>query len=151
MSKTATATKPSIILPYSKEAGYDPAKNIHDALKAARVDLDAVQVEHNNVLVACYIGPDKISGSSLYRTQNQVKEDEYQGKVGLVLKVGPGAYVDDTSTKFHGKTVAVGEWVVTAPTAGWQIKLGGMLGGVLCKIVQDTSIKARVADPEMVF
>ena len=150
MSKTAT--KPSIILPYSKEAGYDPAKAIHDALKAARVNLDDVQVEHNNVLVACYIGGEKIANSSLYRTQNQVKEDEYQGKVGLVLKVGPGAYVDDASTKFHGVPAPKpGDWVVTASTAGWQIKLGGMLGGVLCKLVQDTSIKARVADPETVF
>ncbi len=151
MSKTATATKPGIILPYTKEAGYDPAKEMHDRLKAARVDLDAVTVEHNNVLIACYIGPERITGSSLLRTQNQVKEDEYQGKVGLVLKVGPLAYVDSDVTKFRGATLAPGEWVLTQPTAGWQIKLGGMLGGVLCKIVQDTSIKGRVADPETVF
>lgn len=148
---TKTATKPAIILPLSKEAGYDPAGDIHDKLSAARVNLDDIRVEHNNVLVACYIGPEKIAGSSLFRTQNQQKEDEYQGKIGLVLKVGPGAYVDDASTKFHGRTVAVGDWVVTASTAGWQIKLGGMLGGVLCKVVQDTSVKMVVADPETVF
>jgi hypothetical protein len=145
------ATTSKIILPFSKEAGHDPAKQIHDALKDARVDLDGIRIEHNNILVACYIGSEKIAGTSLLRTQNQVKEDEYQGKVGLVLKVGPGAYLDDDRTKFHGMTIAPGDWVLTMPTAGWQLKLGGMFGGVLCKIVQDTSVKAKVSDPDGVF
>lgn len=113
-------------------------------------DLTEIDVANNDVLVAVYIRPDSIttkSGFKLYTGQEMSKEDKYQGKVGLVLKKGPMAFVDDESTKFHGQNYEKGDWVVFRPSDGWSVEVNG----VLCRFVPDACIKARIARPDFVY
>lgn len=101
----------------------------------------------NRVLVAIYIAPEKMV-SGLYRPSSQLKEDVYQGTVGLVLKLGPQAFRDEPETKtfFHGTSVPVGSWVVFRPGDAKRIQING----VDCRMVEDTLIDMVIDNPELV-
>ena len=66
-----------------------------------------------HVMVLQYIRPDGKTlsgGARIYYADQTRKEDEYQGRVGLVLAVGPDAYKDPV--KFpSGPWVKQGDWV----------------------------------------
>lgn len=66
-----------------------------------------------HVMVLQYVRPDgKVlaGGGKLFFADQTRKEDEYQGRVGLVLAVGPDAYRD--AVKFPaGPWVKPGDWV----------------------------------------
>lgn len=109
-------------------------------------DITGIDVFLNMVLVVTYIRP-KISKGGIHLADTTLKEDEYQGKVGLVLKKGPLAYVDDKVEKFAGCNVNPGDWVVYHALDGWQLKING----VHCRMLQDVHIKSRVKDPSIVY
>ena len=120
----------------------DPREQIRNAIG----DLSKVDIFFNWVLVAVYKRPEKTK-SGIYLTDDLRKEDEYQGKAGLVLKKGIQAFVDDANTSFQGQTIDVGDWVVIRPSDGWQV----MINGVLCRMVQDVQVRLRIESPDVVF
>lgn len=69
--------------------GKDPKRALIDAVGK----LDGVDVLGDLVLVATFVRSEK-RASGLFLPQEHIKEDEYQGKVGLVLKNGPLAFAD---------------------------------------------------------
>ena len=75
------------------------------------------------------------------------KEDEYQGKVGLVLKKGPLAFVDDDKTSFEGQDASIGDWVVFRSSDGWALNVNG----ILCRMLQDIQVRLTVPSPDTVF
>src|SRR5262245_48416119 len=107
----------------SEAAAYDPAKPL---LEAAG-DLNDYDIFHNLVLVATYVPPAKVfkgpqGEDVVFHTSDRALEEErFQGKVGLVLKVGPLAFKDDTVAKFGGVTVKPGDWVVFRPSDGYEL------------------------------
>lgn len=119
----------------------DPAKD----LAAAVGDLSGHELFFNQILVATYIRPEKTAGG-IYRPQNNVEEDIYQGKVGLVLKKGPSAFNND-EIDYQGQNVEPGEWIVFRVGDGWSCTING----VACRVVADTSIRMKIKNPEGVF
>lgn len=109
-------------------------------------NLSKVNVKWNMVLVGTYIRAAKTLGG-IIRPDSNVAEDEWQGKVGLVLKLGPMAYVDDQDDKFFGEKVEVGEWAVYKVGDAWSININGYP----CRMIRDTSVKLTVSDPNIVF
>jgi co-chaperonin GroES (HSP10) len=109
-------------------------------------NLDDIKIYNNWVLLAVYKRPEKTVGGILI-TDHTRKEDEYQGKVGLVVKKGPVAFVDDERTSFAGQNVDLGDWVVFRTSDGWALEVHG----VLCRMVQDTQIRLTVPNPDDVF
>lgn len=110
--------------------------------------LEDVDVYFNHVLVATYIGGEKIGASKLlYRPQSSVQEDTYQGKVGVVIKKGPNAFQSDEEIDFGSQTVEPGDYVVYRTGDGWDITING----VACRMLADRNIKMRVKDPEVIF
>jgi hypothetical protein len=71
-----------------------------------------------------------------------VDEDQYQSKVGLILKAGPDAFTDERW--FSGADFEIGDWVMVHPSA----VQSAMFGGVLCRVVQDTAIKIKIEHPD---
>jgi co-chaperonin GroES (HSP10) len=120
----------------------DPAEE----LKLAVGDLSKIKVFHNNILCAVYKRPEKLA-SGLYISDKTRQEDEYQGKVVLVLKKGPLAFVDDDKTAFAGQDVNPGEWVVLRSSDGWKLNING----VLCHVIQDVQIKMTIPEPDVAF
>lgn len=115
-------------------------------IRAAIGDLDGFEVMHNQILVGVYIRPEKTAGGIILADQTR-NEDRFQGKAGLVLKKGPLAFRDDEANKFHGQDVQVGDWVCYRVSDGWPIKING----VLCRLLEEVHVKARIAAPDMVY
>lgn len=109
-------------------------------------NLDQIDVMYNMVLVATYIRPSKTKGGIIRPDQN-VEEDVWQGKVGLVLKCGPDAFQDDNDMTFNGQKAEVGEWVVFKVGDAWQL----IVGDWPCRLVRDSSIRMKLANPTAVL
>ena len=115
------------------------------ALLNAVGDLSDYDLFHNQILVAIYVRPEKTSGG-IIRPGTNVQEDEYQGKVGLVVKVGPSAFVSDEED-FMGQMVNVGDWVVYRVGDGWALNIRD----TACRILTDRTIRMRIKKPEDIF
>lgn len=121
------------------------APDIKKALLREVGDLSGVGLLSGRILVAIYIGPQKMK-SGLWRPQSQLKEDVYQSVVGLVLKKGALAFKDDDTNKFRGQDVGTGAWVTFRPGDGKRIQVNG----VDCRIIEDTLIDMTLSDPELI-
>jgi co-chaperonin GroES (HSP10) len=109
-------------------------------------DISGIKIYNNWILVAVYKRPEKTAGGIIL-TDNTRKEDEYQGKVGLVLKKGPIAFVDDEKTSFNGQDVELGEWIAFRVSDGWSLEVNG----VMCRMLQDTQIRMSIPSPDVIL
>ena len=130
-------------MPYMRmEHSDDPAENIRKEMG----DISDIEIFHNQVLVAIYIRPEKTK-SGLYISAQTREEDKYQGKVGLIIKKGADAFVDESGKWFKGVNLDVGNWIYFRPSDGWQITVHGQL----CRILDDTDVRGRIPQPDTVW
>ena len=120
----------------------DPKKELLKELG----NIKEVEIFHNQILCAVYLRPEKTSGGIILPDQAKA-EDHYQSKVGLVVRMGPDAFVDDTNTWFKDFKVGLNDWIVFKPSDGWAITVNG----VLCRILDDTNVKGRIPNPDQVW
>lgn len=121
----------------------DPKQAILDQVSKFLPDIDVL---FNVVLVATYIRPNMTRGG-IYRPDTNVQEDVWQGKVGLVLKLGSHAFEDDSEDVFKGQKVEVGDWCVYKVGDAWSLHINEYP----CRLVKDSSIRLKVKDPSIVF
>lgn len=122
------------------------AQNPKQAIIAAVGDLSKVDVFSDLVLVATFIRSEKTAGG-IIRPREVVQEDEFQGKTGLVLKCGPLAFTDWEDEDRRGLNAKQHTWVVFAIKDGWPVQVNG----VACRFIPYDKLRARVADPTLVF
>jgi len=120
----------------------DPA----EAIRTEMGDISSVEVFNNQVLVAVYIRPQKTK-SGIILTSQTTDEDRYQSKVGLVVKMGPQAFQDNSGQWFSGLEIKEGDWIVFRPSDGWSITVNN----VLCRMIDDVNIKGRIDQPDRVW
>jgi co-chaperonin GroES (HSP10) len=120
----------------------DPKKTIVKEIG----DLSGFELMNTQVLVAVYIRPEKTKGGIIMTTKSR-DEDRYQSKVGLILKAGPSAFVDDEGKWFSGLNLGVGDWIVFRPSDGWNVTVNG----VLCRMFDDTAVRMRIPHPDNVY
>lgn len=109
-------------------------------------DLSGIDIMYNMVLLAAYIRPERTKGG-IIRPNESKEEDVWQGKVGMVIKLGPDAFQDDDDTSFNGQSAELGEWVVFKTGDAWQLTIGEWP----CRLVRDSSIKMKINDPSQIF
>lgn len=109
-------------------------------------DTSSIEVFNMQVLVAVYIRPEKTKGG-LFLSDKSRDEDRYQSKVGLILKKGPTAFVDKDGEWFSDLDIKEGDWIVFRPSDGWNITVNG----TLCRMLDDMSVRARIAHPDQVW
>lgn len=120
-----------------------------EALQAKIGDVDTFELSNNQVLCAVYMRPPKTK-SNLYLPEKHLDEDRYQSKVGLILKIGPTAFKDETGRWHWPEGVGVGDWIVFRPSDGWNVTLNGSQENI-CRMLDDTSVRMRIAHPDMVW
>jgi len=125
----------------SMQHDVDPAKKLLDELG----DLSDIEIFNNQVLVAVYIRPEKRM-SGVYLPSQNLEEDKFQGKVGLIVKTGPLAFKDPDNLWFKDMNFEIGDWVFGRATDGWSI----MVKDVLCRIYDDNNIRGRAPYPDYV-
>lgn len=136
----------SVVVPHRTVDAIASAKDPKAAIIKAVGDLNDTEVIGDMVLVGIYIRPEKTKGG-IWLTDNAKQEDVFQGKVGLVLKWGPDAFVNPETGERVEQTVDVGEWCVFKVGDGWQFSLYD----TPCRLVRDSSIKLKIKDPTSVF
>lgn len=109
-------------------------------------------IQFARIVVAIYQPPmvDKTAGG-VYLTEQMKKEDmeEYywQGKVGLIVAMGPRAYVDDDTYKFHGTRNHIGDWVWFQPSNG----IACEVNEVMCRVFTEQHILGKVDHPDQIW
>jgi co-chaperonin GroES (HSP10) len=117
-------------------------------------NLEGVEVFGNDMLVAIYKRPEKTK-TGIILVDDTRGEDVHQGKVGLILKMGPTCFLDDEGSKF--RDIKEGDWVVFRPSDGWRVTLNTLRGNsskentLDARVVSDISVRARVSDPDLIY
>jgi len=138
----------------------DPKTVITNALG----DLSKIETSNNQVLVAVYQrggtgdGKEiKTAGGILVPVKN-LEEDRFQSKVGLIVKVGPLAFKDDSGKYAWPDDIGVGDWVMYRASDGWSFEIIGdpprvdnKVNKVLCRLLDDTAIRARIQHPDTIW
>lgn len=136
----------SMVLSASKIEQIAQASDPKKGILAAIGDLSGMDVAADLVLIGTFIRPEKTAGGVI-RPKENIQEDEFQGKSGLVLKTGPIAYADWEDPAERGQMAEVGAWAVFAIKDGWPVQING----VACRFVPYDKIRANVVNPAMVF
>lgn len=123
-----------------------PQSSYNDIMESLAGAHEGYQVFHNQILIAVWIRPSVTSGG-VYLPDSAQQEDRYQGKVGLVLKKGPMAFVNDARNDFKGQDVAIGDWVTFRVSDGTSLKLNQ----VFCRQLEDIHIRGRVEAPDIIW
>jgi co-chaperonin GroES (HSP10) len=121
-----------------------------------------IRVLRNRVLVCTYVEAEVTAGGIL-KPQSRIDESKYQGKVGLVLKVGPMAFqfdevlediqkVDAQAAFEHHGVPLIGDWVFFRASDTWDCGLAVEPGkGVHCRFINDDSIVGVITDPSSIW
>jgi co-chaperonin GroES (HSP10) len=120
----------------------DPRREVLDKLG----DISAIEVFNNQVLVATYFRPERSKGGIIMPSQVR-DEDRFQGKVALVVAKGASAFEPGDSNWFKGVSLGLHDWIVFRPSDGWEVQING----ILCRLLDDTAIRARVDRPDRVW
>ncbi len=122
---------------------FGAAKDIKSELIAATsAAMPRTKLLRNRVLVASFVASERTAGG-IIRPQKSMDEDRFQGKVGLVLKMGPIAFCfpeDPEGTD----APEIGDWVLYRPADSYEIGIGE---GAPCRVIYDDLVQMIVENP----
>lgn len=136
----------SVIIPHRAVEAISTAKDPKKAIPELVGNLDGIEVIGEMVLVGIYIRPEKTAGGIIRPTINK-QEDVWQGKVGLVLKLGPDAYKNPETGHLYDQRVEPGDWCVFKVGDGWSLHINDYP----CRLVRDVAIRLKIQDPMTVL
>lgn len=132
---------------------FDPEDETRQQVVAELGPLDDIELFFNDVLVAKHVRGQVARG--VLASHLTGLEDKWQGKIGLVLKVGPCAFKDDDTLKFYGLSVAPGDWVLFRNNDGWDLDIARLSAAtrepIACRILPDALIRGRVRFPARIY
>jgi co-chaperonin GroES (HSP10) len=113
--------------------------------------IEGFDIAAQGVLVATYKREaDVMSAGGVLYPHAAVKDDEFQSKTGLVVKLGRRAFIDDEHIQWNGFRCDVGDWVIFRASDGIRMSLGGP-GGAHCRLMADVYLKIKVPNADAVF
>jgi co-chaperonin GroES (HSP10) len=137
-----------------EQLSYSPGVNDPKDVVMNRLngELDKLpEIYGSRVLVATAPSPNTLGKSGLLiATDKRKDEGRWQGKCGLVLKLGTTAFETDPrypSYEWKGPKPQVGDWIFYRTSDAWETGIGG----ISCRVIWDSDIMGRVTDIESVF
>jgi co-chaperonin GroES (HSP10) len=111
--------------------------------------LDKIEVLGQNVLICTYVRPATRTIGGIEIPETATEEDRYQGRVGMVLKLGLQAFIDSEKppVKFNGFKLTPGQWIVYRPSDGIRFQIGKRD----CRLIADVHVKMRLDTPDEVY
>lgn len=137
----------------------DSAADLKRELLAKLGDVSEFEIAQNEVLLAIYQRPELTSGG-IALVRPTLIEDKYQGKVGLVIKIGEHCQFDRTDPYTDIQTgipISVHDWVVVRPSDTWALDINmnpetlSSKDFVACRLVKDKDIRAKIPHPGVVW
>lgn len=102
------------------------------------------------VMVATYVPPEKTKGG-IFIPNKSLDENRFQGKVGMVLKLGESAFKYtgpyDHEGSYRGTKPKVGDYVVYRASDGMEM----FINGTSVRLIDSHLIKMVVDDPEAFY
>ena len=89
-------------------------------------NLDSLEVFGRQVLVAVYTRPAYNERTKMYHVEAEQRKDWWEGKVVLLLKLGPDAFsgtADYLQAQYGGTVPKIGEWLFQNANSGIQFSL----------------------------
>ena len=109
-------------------------------------DISKLEVCHNQVVCMIYRRPEQTQSGIILPDQNR-DEDKYQGKVGLIVKLGPTAFKDASGGWQWPEDIGLGDWVYYRASDGWALAVNQQD----CRQLDDTDIRGRVDEPDKIW
>lgn len=109
-------------------------------------DLSGLSPLGSRVLVATYVGTDRSAGGIIYADKRK-DSARYEGKVGLVLAIGPTAFRYDGAFPWEGPKPVVGDWIWYRASDAPE----RFIRDVSCRTIDDNLIEGVTTDPTAVF
>lgn len=130
------------VLRYTKDKD-DPKKIVQDRVKS---HVKGVELFGSRLLIATAPMPEASAGGILFADKT-IDENRFQGKVGLVLKIGPGAFKYSGQYAYEGPVPKVGDWVFYRNSDTWECSING----VSCRFVLDDFVVGKVPSPDHIW
>jgi co-chaperonin GroES (HSP10) len=109
---------------------------------------ESTRVMRNRILVGTYVQTTKTKGGIIIPQKTQ-DESRFQGKVGVVLKLGNRAFKwDETTDHIDPEAPKLGDWVFYRASDSWECAIGP---GIPCRFIFDDSIVGVIDDPSAVW
>lgn len=109
--------------------------------------LKGFRIAGADLLVATFIPSERTKGGIIVPIKSQ-QENIFQGKVGLVLQLGPIAFRRDRfNCPWDGLVAKVDDWVMFRPADAWD----AYFGDVSVKALDHESVRAIVSDPTIIY
>jgi hypothetical protein len=113
-------------------------------------EINAIPLFGARIIVAKWIR-NQVRG--VLMSEQTRREDGFQGKVGLVLRVGPLAFQDDDRHDWCGLSAKVGDWAVYSYSSGtdWDYSPSGPFERIPCKTLTENDIDFIVPRPDFAY
>jgi len=139
-----------------------------DEILGAIGDISEIEIAGTQVMLGCYVRP-AVTRTGLRTGAAMQAEEAWQGKVGLILKMGPQAFEKADPADWGGRLPQVGDWVFSRAQDSWSFMLQGLGGKKLriknrhdeiedarewagwpCRLVYARDIYGRVKNPHII-
>ncbi len=110
-------------------------------------DITGIELFNDRVLVAIYRHEGVTKGGIITTTKTH-DESDYQGKVGLIVKVGPLVEAKD---EVRGGALKVGDWIAVNPSSGLSMHAGDHGSKVMLRMLAESEIHMRVNSPDVIW
>lgn len=112
---------------------------------------DAIGVYGDDCLIAMFnrsdLGEAKTSGGIILPDQTTA-EDDFQGKVGMLMKVGPDFQTKDGNAEFFGLNVPkVGDWIMVRVGDTYSFKVKGKM----FRMCEAKMLRGAVTKPDVIW
>ena len=98
------------------------------------------------ILIGVYVRPEKTKGGIILTEKNR-QEDLWQGKIGLIMDMGPLAFTDDDNHTWGDRRPKVGDWV----TYRVGDTLGALSGQRMLRFLDENAVRAIVDHPDALY
>lgn len=142
-------TAPAMSIATRSELNYGK-QLAHDIL--SKIDPEDCPKPSGNNILLCIYQRSKVKdlggGKAFHFADQTVKEDIFQGTVGLVLAVGPDAYKSDRNRTFWEPWCQRGDWVLYPLYESQPRRI--MFNGLALCMMQDTDVVGTTEDPRSI-
>ena len=121
-------------------------KDPREAIIEAAGDVSSMRLSGFQVLVGTYIRPEMTIGG-LMVSETTRKEDQYQGKVGVILKIGTLAFEGEELSWPDEVVPKVGDFVFYRVHDGFMMDVNGHP----CRILESKQIRGVIDNPDIVI
>src|SRR5713226_95475 len=109
-------------------------------------DISDIEVLNDRILIAIY-RHEGITKGGIHTTVTTEDESDYQGKVGLILKLGTLVNFGDKS-QTRGVEFKINDWVVVNPSSGLSMHAGQHGSRRMLRMLVEKDIHMRVKRPD---